>query len=161
MVNMLHLVKDMNHNINDEEQDETLKLWGIRCQDLGGNKRTPFIQNHDKILSNDDTNNSSIDEFQEDIEVTTENEQYRLFLKNQLTTTQDLNDNGFESFVQKEGPNQIMNLTLVERIKNVLFGETSDFDDYEDWIKCVEYDEHMKNVQFTSKKSSPVLTSFI
>jgi hypothetical protein len=29
MVNMLHLAKDMNHNINDEEQDETLKLWGI------------------------------------------------------------------------------------------------------------------------------------
>jgi len=58
MVNMLHLAKDMNHNINDEEQDETLKLWGIGCQDLGGNKRTFFLQNHDQILSDDDTNSS-------------------------------------------------------------------------------------------------------
>ncbi len=58
MVNMLHLAKDMNHNINDEEQDETLKLWGIGRQDLGGNKRTFFLQNHDQILSDDDTNSS-------------------------------------------------------------------------------------------------------
>jgi hypothetical protein len=49
-----------------------------------------------------------------------------------LTTIEDLNDNGFESFVQRGGPNQIMNLILVEWINNVLFGETFDFDDYED-----------------------------
>ncbi len=32
MVNMLPLVKDMNHDVDDEEQGETLKLWGIGCQ---------------------------------------------------------------------------------------------------------------------------------
>jgi hypothetical protein len=134
MVNMLHLAKDMNHNINDEEQDETLKLWGIGRHDLGGSKRTPFLQNHDKILLDDDTNSSSFDEFKEDINATTKDEQYRLFLKNQLTTIEDLNDNGFESFVRKERPNQIMNLIMVEQINNVLFGKTSNCDDYENWI---------------------------
>jgi hypothetical protein len=93
MLNMLHLVKDMNHNINDEGKDETLKLWGIGCQDLGGSKKTPFVQNHDKILSNDDTNSSLFDEFKEDTNATIKDEQYRLFLKKQLTTIEDLNDN--------------------------------------------------------------------
>jgi hypothetical protein len=76
------LIKDMNHDVDDEEQDETLKLWGIGCQDLEANKRAPSIQNHDKILSDDDTNNNSLDESQEDIKVTREDEQYKLFLKN-------------------------------------------------------------------------------
>ncbi len=143
---MLHLVKDMNHNADDKEQDETLKLWDIEHQDLEGCKRAPSIQNHDKILSYDDTNCSSSNESQEDIEATTKCEQYRLFLKNQPRTTEDLNDNGFESFVQKEGPNQIMNLILAKWTNNVLFGKTVDSDDYENWIRCVEQDEHMRNV---------------
>jgi hypothetical protein len=66
---------------------------------LEGNKRAPFVQNHDKILSDDDTNNNSSDESQEDLKATIEDEQYKLFLKNQLTIVEDLNDNGFESFV--------------------------------------------------------------
>jgi hypothetical protein len=41
-----------------------------------------------------------------------------------------------------------------------LFGKTFDFDDYEDWIKCVEQDEHMRNVQFTFKKSSKIYNIF-
>ncbi len=40
------------------------------------------MQNHDKILLDDDTNNSSSDEFQEDIKATIKDEQYKLFLKN-------------------------------------------------------------------------------
>ncbi len=86
---------------------------------MEGCKRASFVQNHDKILLDDD---SSSDESQKDIKTTTEDEQYRLFLKNQLIVTKDLNDNGFESFVQKEGPNQIMNLILAKWINNVLFG---------------------------------------
>jgi hypothetical protein len=31
MVNMLPLVEDMNHDADDEEHGETLKLWGIGC----------------------------------------------------------------------------------------------------------------------------------
>jgi hypothetical protein len=72
----------MDRNINDEEQNETLKLWGIGRQDLGGGKRTPFVRNHDKILSNNDTNSSSFDESKEDTKAMTKDEQYRLFLKN-------------------------------------------------------------------------------
>jgi hypothetical protein len=53
-------------------------------------------------------------------------------LKNQLIAVEDLNDNGFESFVRKEGPNQITNLILAKWKNNVLFGETYDSDDYED-----------------------------
>jgi hypothetical protein len=47
----------------------------------------PSVQNQDNILSDDDPNNSSSDEYQEDIKVTTEDEQYVLFLKIPLTTT--------------------------------------------------------------------------
>jgi hypothetical protein len=72
-----------------------------------------------------------------------------------------LNDNGFKSFVQKEGPNQIMNLILAKWINNVLFGKTFDSNDYDDWIRCVEQDEHMRNVQFTSKRSSLLSDFFI
>ncbi len=77
-----------------------------------------------------------------------------------MTTIEDLNDNGFESFVRKEGLNHIMNLILVEHTNNVLFRKTSNFDDYEDWIRSVEHDEHMKNVQFTFKKYSPIFDVF-
>jgi hypothetical protein len=93
-------------------------------------------------LSDDDTNSNSSNESQEDIETTAEDEQYWLFLKNQLIVAEDLNDNGFESFIQKEGPNRIMNLILAKWI-NVVW---KDFwsDDYEGWIRCVEQDEHMK-----------------
>jgi hypothetical protein len=53
-----------------------------------------------------------------------------------------------------------MNLIMVERTNNVLFKETYDFNDYEDWIRCVEQDEQMRNVQFTSKKSSRIFDVF-
>jgi hypothetical protein len=43
---------------------------------LEGYKRAHSVQNHDKILSDDDTNSNSSNESQEDIETTAEDEQY-------------------------------------------------------------------------------------
>jgi hypothetical protein len=41
-------------------------------------------------------------------------------------------DNGLEEFVQKEGPNQIMNMMLEEHANNVIFSEIFDSNDFED-----------------------------
>ncbi len=49
---------------------------------------------------------------------------------------------------------------LAEWTNNVLFGKISNSNDYEDQIRCVEQDEHMRNVLFTSKKSSPIFDVF-
>lgn len=62
-----------------------------------------------------------------------------MFLKAQSTEAKDLIDNGFESFVQKNNFVQILGFILKEWIKNVLLGQTYDYDDYEDWLKCVEF----------------------
>ncbi len=56
-------------------------------------------------------------------------------------------DDGLEAFVQEEGPNQIMNLILKEQTNNVVFGDIFEYQDYEDWIRCVVEDEKMKNEQ--------------
>jgi hypothetical protein len=38
-----------------------------------------------------------------------------------------------------------MNLILEEWVDNVLFEETFRSDDYEDWMRCVEHDELLRN----------------
>jgi len=50
---------------------------------------------------------------------------------------EDLMDNGLEDFVQKESPNQIMNLMLEEHVNNVISGEIFDSNDFENWMQCV------------------------
>jgi hypothetical protein len=49
---------------------------------------------------------------------------------------------------------------MAKQTNNVLFGKTSNSNDYEDWIRCVEQDEHMRNVQFTFEKYSPIFDVF-
>jgi hypothetical protein len=46
-------------------------------------------------------------------------EQYDLFLLDKAKEKGDLMENGFESFVKMEGPNQIMHLILEEQADNV------------------------------------------
>jgi hypothetical protein len=48
-------------------------------------------------------------------------------------------DNGFESFVQKDNFDQIVGFILEEWINNVLLRDTYDYNDYEDWLKRVEF----------------------
>ncbi len=50
--------------------------------------------------------------------------------------------------MQEEGLNQMMNLILEEQVDNVMFGDISESDDYEDWIKCNAEDEERRNEQF-------------
>jgi hypothetical protein len=68
----------------------------------------------------------------------------RLFLQNKLEMVEDLMDNGLEDFMQNEGPNQIMNLMLEEHANNGMFGEIFDYNDFEDWRRCVRHDEKRK-----------------
>jgi hypothetical protein len=42
-----------------------------------------------------------------------------LFLPHKTKENEDLMDNGFESFVKMEGPNQIMHLILEEQVDNM------------------------------------------
>jgi hypothetical protein len=69
-------------------------------------------------------------------------------------------DNGLETFVQEEGPNQIMNLILEEQADNVMFGDITEYEDYEDWIRCVAKDEKRRNEQFLNVRSVQVSNVF-
>jgi hypothetical protein len=62
-------------------------------------------------------------------------------------------DNGLETFMQEERPNQIMNLILEEQADNVMFGDISEFEDYEDWIRYIVEDEERRNEQFLNATS--------
>jgi hypothetical protein len=62
-------------------------------------------------------------------------------------------DNGLETFMQEERPNQIMNLILEEQVDNVMFGDISEFEDYEDWIRYIVEDEERRNEQFLNATS--------
>jgi hypothetical protein len=62
-------------------------------------------------------------------------------------------DNGLETFMQEEGQNQIMNLILEEHADNVMFGDISEFEDYEDWIRYIVEDEERRNEQFLNATS--------
>ncbi len=55
--------------------------------------------------------------------------------------------------MQEEGQNQIMNLILEEHADNVMFGDISEFEDYEDWIRYIVEDEERRNEQFLNATS--------
>ncbi len=69
-------------------------------------------------------------------------------------------DNGLETFMQEEGQNQIMNLILEEHADNVMFGDISEFEDYEDWIRYIVEDEERRNEQFLNATSIQVSNVF-
>jgi hypothetical protein len=52
-----------------------------------------------------------------------EDEQSRMFLCNKLEIAKDLMDNGFESFMRKEGLSAILNLILEKQVHNLMFKE--------------------------------------
>lgn len=53
-----------------------------------------------------------------------------------------------------------MNLILKEQTDNVVFGDIFEYQDYEDWIKCVVEDEKRKNEQFLDATSVQVSNVF-
>jgi hypothetical protein len=72
----------------------------------------------------------------------------------------ELMDNGLETFVQKEGPNQILNQLLEEQIQNVIFGEFFDFDDFGDWISCAAEDEDRRKQIFADNNKEKMSVVF-
>jgi uncharacterized protein YciU (UPF0263 family) len=54
------------------------------------------------------------EDFDEDATNVVDDEQYDLFLLGKVTEDEDVMDNGFENFVKREGPNQVMHLILEE-----------------------------------------------
>ncbi len=46
-------------------------------------------------------------------------------------------DDGLELFVQKEGLHQIVNLIFEKQTNNLMFGEISNSEDFEDLMQCV------------------------
>jgi len=70
-------------------------------------------------------------------------------------------DNGLEDFVQKESPNQIMNLMLEEHVNNVISGEIFDSNDFENWMQCVwGHEEEKRNEQFATTTPKHVSNIF-
>jgi len=64
-------------------------------------------------LSYDDNNsNSWFEQSDEKMREKVHVEQARVFLRDKLEIVEGLMDSGVKSFVQKEGPNQILNLIL-------------------------------------------------
>jgi hypothetical protein len=45
---------------------------------------------------------------------------------------EELQDNGLDTFVKHEGPNQFLNMLLEEQAENIIFGQIYDSKDYED-----------------------------
>ncbi len=69
-------------------------------------------------------------------------------------------DNKLDLFVQNEGPHLIMNLLLEEQVNKIMFGEITNFNDFEDWLCCVNQDEERKNEQFEVIKGKDVSNIF-
>jgi len=59
----------------------------------------------------------------------------------QLDEASEFGDTEFEELVLKEGPTQILQLTLQDRNDEFMKEEISDSDDYADWIQWVSYAE--------------------
>jgi hypothetical protein len=63
-------------------------------------------------LSDDEYEFDFFEDFNENVINVVDDEQNDLFLPNNVREEEDLMDNGFENFVEKEGPNQVMHLIL-------------------------------------------------
>jgi hypothetical protein len=95
---------------------------------------------NDKIINLDFFN-----KFNEEMEDVTNVEEGNLFLLNEFKEIEELMDDGLEFFVQKERLHQIVNLILKKQADNLMFVEISNYEDFEDLMRCVDYDEDRKN----------------
>lgn len=95
------------------------------------------MHEHNNSLWNDEHESSSSNDSNEDTINVVGDEQYNLFSFDKAKEIENLMDNGFENFVKKEGPNQIMHLILEEQINNMHFGEVFDSNNFKDWMKRV------------------------
>ncbi len=70
-------------------------------------------------MSNDEYEPKSFDDYNENTIIVVDDEHYDMFLLGKAKENEDLMDNGFESFVKMEGPNQIMHLILKKQADNM------------------------------------------
>ncbi len=62
----------------------------------------------------------------------------------QLDVASEFGDTEFEELVLKEGPTQVLQLTLQDRTDEFMKEEISDSDDYADWIQWVSAEEQRR-----------------
>ncbi|CAM6026248.1 unnamed protein product [Sphagnum balticum] len=109
--------------------------------DFKGPDMHPLIDFSKTIQTSDESSTEPSNYDNEGLEAIADDDPPWLILQEEKEMAKKLMDNGLETFVQKEGPNQILNLLLEEQIDNVIFGEFFDFDDFGDWISCAAEDE--------------------
>jgi hypothetical protein len=51
----------------------------------------------------------------------------------------------------QERPNQIINLLLEEKTNNIIFGQLSNYEDFENHMKCLVKDDNMWNGAFNKQ----------
>jgi hypothetical protein len=54
----------------------------------------------------------------------------------------------------------MVNLLLEEQTNNIIYGELLDFEDFEDWIRCVSGEEERRNEIFVGKPAIKLLHIF-
>jgi len=64
---------------------------------------------------------------------------------------EELQDNRLDTFVMQERPNQSINLLLEEQIDNIIFGQLSNYEDFENYMRCVVKDDNMWNEAFNKQ----------
>jgi hypothetical protein len=109
--------------------------------DFKGPDMHPLIDFSKTIQTSDESSTEPSNYDNEGLEAAADDDPPWLILQEEKEMAKKLMDNGLETFVQKEGPNQILNLLLEEQIDNVIIGEFFDFDDFGDWISCAAEDE--------------------
>ncbi len=61
---------------------------------------------------------------------------------------EEMDDDVMEAMVKHEGPTQIINLLIKNQADNIVFGELFNYDDLEDWMRCVVAKEERRNEIF-------------
>lgn len=128
--------------------------------DFKGPDMQPLIVFSKTIQTSDESSTESSNHDNEGLEAIADDDPPWLILQEGKEMAKELMDNGLETFVQKEGPNQILNLLLEEQIDNVLFGEFFDFDDFGDWRSCAAEDEDRRKQIFADNNKEKMSVVF-
>jgi len=65
-----------------------------------------------------------------------------------ITLLEEMDDDVMETMVKHESPTQIINFLIKTQAVNIVFGELFDYDDLEDWMRCVATEEERRNEIF-------------
>jgi hypothetical protein len=128
--------------------------------DFKGPDMHPLIDFSKTIQTSDESSTESSNHDNEGLEAIADDDPPWLILQEGKEMAKELMDNGLETFVQKEGPNQILNLLLEEQIDNVIFGEFFDFDDFGDWRSCAAEDEDRRKQIFADNNKERMSVVF-